>query len=234
MTFSITQDGKELSKDKYTWDKETRTLSTTEDNLVLDFSNYDAITFITGLGCTFKTGSNCVVVRRDIFEVVKLPENETVQLCPHKISGYVKNGYYYKDDEKQYKAIIADGILSEIINHKGNVYKVKNYGSDKVIYLRKDGDMYSHGDTLKEARESLVYKISNRDTSVYDDYTLDTELTKEQAIKMYRVITGACEGGTRQFVETHEIPSKMTVKELIELTKGQYGDRKLVAFMERI
>ncbi len=61
MVFSITQNGKELGKRRYTWDEETKTLSTTEDNLVLDFSNYDAITFITGSECTFDTGSECCI-----------------------------------------------------------------------------------------------------------------------------------------------------------------------------
>jgi len=38
MTFSVTQNGKPLSKKKYTWDPETKTFSTNEVNLVLDFS----------------------------------------------------------------------------------------------------------------------------------------------------------------------------------------------------
>ena len=316
----ITKNGKELDKSKYTWDEKTRTLSTAEDNLVLDFSDYDEVTFKTGshctfntgsgctfntgnscifntcsdctfntgsgcifntysnctfktgydcifktgydctfntgiyctfetgiyctfktgsnctfktgYGCTFKTGYGCVAVRREIFEAIKLPQNKEVQLCLYNISGYIKDGYYYKDDEKQYPAIIADGILSEVINHKGNVYRVKNYGEEEITYLIKDGDTYSHGDTLKEAKDSLVYKISNRDTSVYKGYTLETIVTLEQAIKMYRVVTGACEGGTRHFVETHKLPKKMTVKELIEITQGKYGNDKLVEFVK--
>ena len=60
-----------------------------------------------------KTGSNCVVVRRDIFEVVKLPRNKTIQLCHYRTSGYVKDGYYYKNNKKQFPAIIVDGVLLE-------------------------------------------------------------------------------------------------------------------------
>ena len=376
ITFSITQNGKELDRRKYTWDGKTKTLSTTENNLVLDFSDYHEVTFNTGsycifntgsycifntgynctfntgsyctfntdysctfktksyctfktgndctfttgsdcifdtgsdctfdtgsdctfktnYSCTFKTGSYCVfntssyctfntawnctfktgsyctfntdysctfntssyctfktgsyctfntdystfntgdncvaIIRRDIFEVIKLSQNKEVQLCPGGIEGYVKDGYYYKDGKKQYKAIIADRILSEIINHKGNVYKVKNYSEEEITYLVKDGDIYSHGKTLEEARENLKYKISNRDTSMYKGYTLDTEVTLEQAIKMYRIITGACETGVKYFVENNELPEKMTVKELIEITQGQYGNRELVEFFE--
>jgi len=59
MNFSITQNGKELIEEKYNWDENTKTLSTNEDNLVLDFSEYDEVIFNTGDYCTFKTGNYC-------------------------------------------------------------------------------------------------------------------------------------------------------------------------------
>jgi hypothetical protein len=57
--YSITQFGKPLSKDKYTIDFESRTLSTIENNLVLDFRGLNDWTFDTSSGCTFKTGFGC-------------------------------------------------------------------------------------------------------------------------------------------------------------------------------
>ena len=57
--FSITQKGKELDKSKYNWDETTKTLSTNENNLVIDFSDYSNYTFKTGSYCTFKTSSDC-------------------------------------------------------------------------------------------------------------------------------------------------------------------------------
>ena len=59
MTFSVTQFGKKLSKDQYTWDERTKTFSTVENNLVLDFSEYNNCTFDTSDDCTFKTGYDC-------------------------------------------------------------------------------------------------------------------------------------------------------------------------------
>lgn len=49
---------------------------------------------------------------------------------------------------------------------------------------------------------------------------------------MYRVITGACESGTRYFVETvlADKKEKYTVQEVITLTQGQYNHEKLVEF----
>jgi hypothetical protein len=57
--FSVTQNGKELDKSKYNWDERTKTFSTNENNLVLDFSDYINCTFKTGSHCTFKTGYGC-------------------------------------------------------------------------------------------------------------------------------------------------------------------------------
>ena len=191
--------------------------------------------FDTGFGCTFNTKNRCVITRRDIFEFYDISNVNELTLAPFRIEGYIKDGYYYNGNKKQYKAIIVDNILSEIVEHKGNVYKVKNYGSDNISYLVKDGDAYSHGKTLKEAKESLLYKLSNRDTSQYKDYTLDTKVSKKEAVQMYRCITGACESGTRYFVERlEEVPESLTIKEIIDLTEGQYGNDTFKKFFTEV
>jgi hypothetical protein len=41
MNFTVTQFGKDLPKSKYTWDEKSKTFSSIEDNLVLDFSDID-------------------------------------------------------------------------------------------------------------------------------------------------------------------------------------------------
>ena len=57
--FNVTQYGKILDAYKYRWNEETKTFSTNEGNLVLDFSGYYGVTFKTGSNCTFFTGSYC-------------------------------------------------------------------------------------------------------------------------------------------------------------------------------
>lgn len=103
-----------------------------------------------------------------------------------------------------------------------NAYKVKIGLATK--YVVTDGVNYAHGDTIKEARADLMYKISDRDTSQYEDLSLDSVVTKEEAIKMYRAITGACEAGTKHFVGgLRELKPRYTIAEIIELTEGQFG-----------
>jgi len=203
------------------------------------FDTSSDCTFKTGWDCTFKTGSGCVVVRRDILDVLKLEKGIKYQLPPYNIKGYIKDGYYYLEDKKQYKAIVADGILSEIMSEKKNkdltVYKVKNYGETETTYLIKqetpEGDIYSHGQTLKNAKDSLIYKISSRDTSQYENLTVDDTVTFEEAIKMYRAITGACEFGVKSFVETlPEKKKKYKISEIIKITENQFGNEEFKKF----
>ena len=117
---------------------------------------------------------------------------------------------------------IFDGIFCEVLRKLKNAYKVKIGLATK--YVVTDGVNYAHGDTIKEARADLMYKISDRDTSQYEDLSLDSVVTKEEAIKMYRAITGACEAGTKHFVGgLKELKPRYTIAEIIELTEGQFG-----------
>jgi hypothetical protein len=54
-----------------------------------------------------------------------------------------------------HEVIEADDIISIILKKKGDVYKVINIGEDKPSYLLCVDGIYSHGDTLQEAKDSL-------------------------------------------------------------------------------
>ncbi len=56
----VLQHGKPLELDKFEWDEKTNTFSSSENSLVLDFSDVDYCTFKTGSYCTFTTGDYCV------------------------------------------------------------------------------------------------------------------------------------------------------------------------------
>lgn len=133
--------------------------------------------------------------------------------------------------------IKVDGIFSQLISRRGNVSVVRQIGEKKDAYLVTDGNgRWAHGDTIAEARKDLIYKISNRDKSVYESLTLDSELTFEECIQCYRVITGACAAGTRNYVE-NRLPKphkeKYTVREMIGLTDGEYNSEKLREFFKK-
>ena len=159
----------------------------------------------------------------------KLKKNnpETAAYCAQfTFNNFFKLGFLFADN-------ILAKLLSKRTNKNGtNVYKIQLVGQTKISYCIEVNGVFSHGGTIKEAKASLLYKISDRDTSKYDNYTLDTIITFEDAVKMYRCITGACEAGTRHFVESvlKNKKKKYTVREVIEETKGQYNNEVLAEF----
>ena len=144
----------------------------------------------------------------------------------------IKEDTEYMLYNKEFHEVIeADGITSIILRKKCNVYKVINLGEDKPSYLLCEDGIYSHGDTLQEAKDSLKYKISDRDTSKYEHYKQSDVVSVTEAIRMYRTIAGACEKGTRYFVENNNIDKKeYKISEIIKLTKGQYNSDKFEEF----
>jgi len=134
------------------------------------------------------------------------------------------------------KYIKIDGIFTEVVNHKGNVWRVKKLNNLKEFYLVTDGaGKYAHGDTLEQAREDLVYKISeSADKNKYQKLTLNSTLSFEEGVEAYRVITGACSFGVKDFVTTKGIEKDKaySVAEIIKLTKGSYGSESFKQFFK--
>ena len=153
-----------------------------------------------------------------------------------KISDAQNRPITWKRDGMEY--IKVDGIFTAVDSHHGNVYRVHKVGSNRQLYLVTDGDNHwAHGDTLQEARADLIYKINDRDTSMYEGMTLDDTLTFEEAIAAYRTITGACSPGTRDYI-ANRLPKphkeKYSIGEIISLTNGEYGSEKFKEFFGKM
>ena len=205
-----------------------------------NFDVASSCTIIPGYSCNISAGHYCTVIT-DEGAVVRTDDTPVdIVIPPSNVPGRIRNGIY---SETGKPAILADNILSEIIHSRrvgGYVmYVVYNYiynGFEKKrSYLVGDGDNYAHGKTLKEAFKELKYKAEVKDLSEYNDITTDTVLTEAEAIKLYRTVTGACSYGTAGFVEgLKDKPETLTVAELIELTKCQYGNREFTKFIKEI
>ena len=244
----VLQNGKPLALNKFKWCEDTKTFSSKKSNLVLDFSGISHCTFDTGADCTFKTGwdctfktragctfdtgvsctfntgSDCVIVRRDIFDIVTPEAGQKIQLPPYGIKGHLVDGLLNGEPH-----IIADGILSKVLNQKGNVFKVLNHDEEKPSYLIKDGDTYAHGETLKKAQEDLTFKLMKRDVSQFESMSKKTAKTPEEWALIYRAITGACKSGVSSFLSGKGIlKEKYTLAEIIEETQGAYGHSQFV------
>ena len=130
--------------------------------------------------------------------------------------------------------VFADGILTHLIlkrkSGKITFYKTRKIGSEKIVYVARKGNLFAHGETPKKASEDLRYKISDRDTSKYKSWTIETIKPIEEIISSYRAITGACFEGTKMFCEGKKLPAKITIKKAIDLTLGQYGNEQFKKF----
>ena len=156
------------------------------------------------------------------FPQVKTNDPATFTRCREILSrSFLRCGYSF-----------ADGILAKIVSQRGRVARVIICGKTEVTYLVTDGENYSHGETLAKAREGLIYKIGSRDTTEFKGWTLDKEVSKADGIRAYRAITGACEPGVRQWMETRKTPEKITISGIIKLTEGAYGHEAFKKFFE--
>jgi hypothetical protein len=128
------------------------------------------------------------------------------------------------------KYIRVDGILTEVISKRGGVYKVKVVGKKEISYLITDGEKWAHGNTLQEAKSDLMFKVGNRSKGDYKGLKVTDKLSLEDGVVAYRVITGACMFGVKQFLSTIKPKKQYTVSEIIDLTKSQYGGQTFAKF----
>ena len=128
--------------------------------------------------------------------------------------------------------VCCNGILSKILEHKGNVWRCMDLSVDKEHFLVTDGEgHYAHGKTLQLAKADLRFKVSHRSLTQCQSLTLDDSLSFEDAYICYREITGACRFGMDQFIQSlPEVKESYTIREILELTKGMYGHQSFAQF----
>jgi len=146
--------------------------------------------------------------------------------------------------QKTYKCLCADGIVcfvkhqkafnAEIMYYKAQIFKrvrqKKLVLEDCVIV--EQNRQYAHGKDLKAAMRDLQFKqAKDRGAEQYRQYGLDHRFALEEAVAMYRIITGACQMGTENFLRSlDELRESYSPNEIILLTKGQYASDVFTRF----
>jgi len=135
------------------------------------------------------------------------------------------------------KYIQVDGIFSEVVNKKKNIYVVKSIGKPEISYIVSDGKgTWSHGVTIKQAKADLIYKFTNIDVSKLKELDINNKMEFSQAVSCYRSITKSCISGTKRFIEIHDIDNskKYSVLDVIRITKENngYGNETFSRFFE--
>jgi hypothetical protein len=130
------------------------------------------------------------------------------------------------------KYVYADNILTHIKTIK-KINDFTLYISPYKTAVARKGNTFAHGDSIREAIQDLRFKMAKKNIEEYRDLTRDSVLTFEEAVMMYRVITGACQYGVDKFIEENSIEIRdYTVGEILELTSGHYGHERLKDFFK--
>ena len=131
--------------------------------------------------------------------------------------------------------LYADGILTHVKGCKqvqGYTYYIGKIKGHNVV---SDGAHYAHCETLREGLADLVFKAAqDRGADQYKGLTLDSLVQTEDAITMYRIITGACRAGTERFVDgldgLENLKEAYTVREIVDMTQGHWGAERFKEF----
>lgn len=161
-------------------------------------------------GCLDLSGTGITDKGKALHNVKKLRDGD-----------YVEGRYLY-----------ADGILTHVRKRRMlgsyTVYVGKIKGKNVV----SDGVHYAHCDNIRDGIADILFKTaSERGADQYKGMSLDTEMTVDEAVTMYRIITGACRQGSAEFVDgLKDKKERYTIRECIELTRGQYGAERFAQF----
>lgn len=170
-------------------------------------------------------------------QITALPDNLTVGGSLYLRGTGIINPKYIQLENGMYvpkRYIYADNILTHVKSKKTfgkyTIYVGKIKGRNVVT----DGTHYAHCDKFRDGIADIAFKATkDRGADQYKNLTLDSVVTKDDAITMYRVITGACRQGTQNFLDNlPEIKEEYTVREIISLTKGNYGADSFKRFFE--
>ena len=135
-------------------------------------------------------------------------------------------------DYKEGRYLYADCMLTHIKGRKTFGKFTLFIGKIKGKNVISDGVNYAHCDKPREGVADLLFKAAkDRGAEQYRGLSLDTKITVSEAVTMYRIITGACRAGSEAFVNSlGKLKEKYTIREAIELTKGQYNAEKFAGF----
>ena len=129
-----------------------------------------------------------------------------------------------------------DGITMIINSSKQKdeftIYKAQYFKGGKLENLPKciiaqRGEYFAHGETIKEAINDVNFKFLQNNLDVNE---LVQEVKNRQTVTVndYRLLTGACAFGVKNFMEENHITSnELPLNEVLHLTKNSYGGGRM-------
>ena len=140
-----------------------------------------------------------------------------------------ENCWYIVEKAEWVEVDFSDRIFSYVLSNKNGVKKVKNEQGE-ILFVVTDGNgNFSHGKTIEEAREDLVYKVVAK-----FDGELPKSATGKEWVGIYRAVTGACSAGVKGFViqTGKSLDDIYTCEQIASLVKNSYGYEKFIEKMK--
>ena len=128
-----------------------------------------------------------------------------------------------------------DNVPTLIDHVHGNIAKGRILLNDLTLnpcYVVKYGDLFAHGETLRQAMRALNEKlfedmpVEERIKAFLKAFPSDGKYPVKAFFDWHNRLTGSCEMGRKVFAREHEIDiehGEMTVDEFIRLTRNAYG-----------
>ena len=149
----------------------------------------------------------------------------------------INKNFFWDKNGKRYAMI--DGIFCEILSEKKQtiqenevtVFNAQKINKSDTFYIVKSEEYCAHGQDLKKAFEDLTFKIASEKLK-NEPIEADTMIT----VNHYRLITGACEFGVKNWMRENNITSEeIKAEDLLKILKktnayGLESFRKLVRF----
>lgn len=140
-------------------------------------------------------------------------------------------GIKYFNKQRVWNIDDISTIIKSIHGDVANGYILNQDFTLEKTFVCKGHGYFAHGETIKEARQSLEKKI-------FDDMDIENKLEEfrkkfkkgkkysgHDYFTWHHNLTGSCLQGRNNFVENNGInlDDKFTVKEFLEIVKGSYG-----------
>ena len=113
------------------------------------------------------------------------------------------------------------------------IYNCRYFGGGdlnklKKVYVAKKGKFYAHGKTIKQAVNDVNFKYLQENFDL-NEIVSEIKTKKTISVNEYRLLTGACSVGVQNFIEENNIKeSELPLNKVIEITKGYWGNSKLL------
>ena len=206
------------------------------DNLVVGGGLYLNWTPITSLPDNLTVGGP---LELRLTQITLLPDELKIGGMLYLDYKQIKNpGCYRNLKNGDYEAgeyLFADRVLTHVKRDKkidGYTFYIGKIPGRHVLF---DGKYYSRCKSFCDGVRDIEFKrVADKGAEQYSPLTPDSEVSRDEAIIMYRVITGASQRKTETFVDVlGTTKDKYTVREIISITQGQYGSRTFAEFFGR-